>query len=78
MTIKALSDQMAALTAKFDDNNNINDNNNNKNIPNRGGGPSPVILKDDYYKFKISDSIYRCQFCYNEKLLLEGPFETCL
>jgi hypothetical protein len=23
-------------------------------------------LKDDYYKFKISDSIYRCPFCYNK------------
>ena len=22
-------------------------------------------LKDDYYKFKISDLIYRCPFCYN-------------
>jgi hypothetical protein len=24
-------------------------------------------LKDDYYKFKISNSIYRCPFCYNNK-----------
>ncbi|AES66546.2 XS zinc finger protein [Medicago truncatula] len=23
-------------------------------------------LKDDYYKFEISDSIYRCPFCYNK------------
>jgi len=23
-------------------------------------------LKDDYYKFKIFDSIYRCPFCYNK------------
>jgi hypothetical protein len=23
-------------------------------------------LKDDYYNFKISDSIYRCPFCYNK------------
>ena len=23
-------------------------------------------LKDDYYNFKISDSIYCCPFCYNE------------
>jgi len=23
-------------------------------------------FKDDYYKFKISDSIYRCPFCYNK------------
>ena len=23
-------------------------------------------MKDDYYEFKISDSIYRCPFCYNK------------
>ena len=23
-------------------------------------------LKDDYYRFKISDSMYRCPFCYNK------------
>ena len=23
-------------------------------------------LKDDYYEFKIFDSIYRCPFCYNK------------
>jgi len=98
--IKALSDQMAVLTAKVGDiNNNANNNNNNRNNPNRGGGPIPVTrvrnniytivtyqktehthesdleyyerryynkLKDDYYKFKISTSIYRCPFCYNK------------
>jgi len=25
-----------------------------------------IKLKDDYYKFKISGSIYRCLFCYNK------------
>jgi hypothetical protein len=27
-------------------------------------------LKDDYYNFKISDSIYRCPFCYNKDYTL--------
>jgi len=27
-------------------------------------------LKDDYYKFKISYSIYRCPFCYNKDYCL--------
>jgi len=27
-------------------------------------------LKDDYHKFKISDSIYRCPFCYNKDYFL--------
>jgi hypothetical protein len=55
--IKALSDQMAALTDKVDDINNnnnannnntiINNNNNNINDPNRGGGPIPVIRVDN-------------------------------
>jgi len=27
-------------------------------------------LKDDYYKFKIFDSIYRCPFCYNKYYFL--------
>jgi len=80
--IKALSHQMAVLTAKVDNNNNSANNNNNSN---RGGGPIPIIrvcnnnhttntyrklehtresdleyskLKDDYYKFKISDLIH--------------------
>jgi len=35
-TIKSLSDQMAVLTAKVDNNNN------NRNNPNRGGGAIPV------------------------------------
>ena len=107
-TIKALSNQMAAITAKVDDdnnnanNNNINNNNNNNNNinnPNTGGGPIPVNkvrnnnhtthmykksehtresdleyydrryynkLKHDYYKFIISDSIFRCPFCHNK------------
>ena len=46
-TIKALSDHMAALTAKVDDiynnTNNNNIKNNNINNLNRGGGPIPVI-----------------------------------
>jgi len=95
VTIKALLDQMAVLTAMVDD----DDNNNNNNNPNKGGGEISVIrvrnknhtidtyrkseytresdleycerryykkLKDDYYKFKISDSIYCCLFCYNK------------
>lgn len=95
--IEDLSDQMAAWTAKVD--------NNNRNNPNRGGEPIPVIrvcnniptivtyrkskysnesdleyyerryytrLKDDYYKFEISDSIYRCPFCYNKDYSLTG------
>ena len=34
-------------------------------------------LKDDYYKFKISDSIYHCLFCLQQRLLFDRPFETC-
>ena len=99
--IKALSDQMVALIAMVDDNNNNANNNYNNNIknPNGRGEPIPVIrvrnknptivmhrksehtresdlkyykrrcynkLKNDYYRFKISDSIYCCPFCYNK------------
>ncbi|MCI55466.1 hypothetical protein A2U01_0076717, partial [Trifolium medium] len=39
--IKALLDQMAALTTKVDD--ITNNNNHNRNNPNRGGEPIPVI-----------------------------------
>ena len=42
-TIKALSDQMAVLTAKIDNINNNNRNYNNINNLNRGGEPIPII-----------------------------------
>lgn len=42
-TIKALSDQMAAWTAKVDNNNANNNNYYNRNIQNRGEVPIPII-----------------------------------
>jgi hypothetical protein len=41
-TIKALTDQMAALTAKIDNNINNRNNNNNINNLNKRGEPIPV------------------------------------